>query len=261
MAFHSSDAFVTKAPLTSVQKAGTTSSTSPLKMASDYTEGERYTSQLVGAPTEWPWPNEGDRTAGLGFGSTTEYFDPLGLTKGAKPSDIKKWRESELKHGRIAMLGFVGVIVQEVFHPFFFGNQDPGPAIYHFQQINSNYPVFGYAAVFAIGVIEAYTISRGWAKGDPQWGVGATTPAPLEKEYLPGDLGFDPLNLAPADKDSEDWKNLRRKEINNGRLGMIGFAGLIAQELVDHKGIVEHYLSNRADQIVEAGNTAATQIQ
>lgn len=35
------------------------------------------------------------------------YFDPLGLSKGKDIKTLKKWRESELKHGRIAMLATV----------------------------------------------------------------------------------------------------------------------------------------------------------
>ena len=41
-------------------------------------------------------------------------FDPLGLSKGAAPGEIKKWREAEIKHGRVAMLAALGVLVAEV---------------------------------------------------------------------------------------------------------------------------------------------------
>ena len=43
-----------------------------------------------------------------------QVFDPLGLSDGAAPGDIKKWREAEIKHGRVAMLASLGVIVAEV---------------------------------------------------------------------------------------------------------------------------------------------------
>ncbi len=32
------------------------------------------------------------------------YFDPLGLSNGVSPTEIKRWREAELKHGRLAMV-------------------------------------------------------------------------------------------------------------------------------------------------------------
>ena len=43
-----------------------------------------------------------------------QIFDPLNLSDGAEPGDIKKWREAEIKHGRVAMLASLGVIVAEV---------------------------------------------------------------------------------------------------------------------------------------------------
>lgn len=41
-------------------------------------------------------------------------WDPVGLSDRANPEDIKKWREAEIKHGRVAMLASVGVLVAEV---------------------------------------------------------------------------------------------------------------------------------------------------
>lgn len=35
-------------------------------------------------------------------------------------------------------------------------------------------------------------------------------------------------------------KVMMSKELNNGRTAMIGTAGMVAQMLVDHRGIVEH---------------------
>jgi len=36
------------------------------------------------------------------------------MSDGAAPGDIKKWREAEIKHGRVAMLASLGVLVAEV---------------------------------------------------------------------------------------------------------------------------------------------------
>jgi hypothetical protein len=45
-------------------------------------------------------------------------FDPLNLTKAAKPAEIKRWRESELTHGRVAMLAALGFVIGEQLEDF-----------------------------------------------------------------------------------------------------------------------------------------------
>lgn len=55
-------------------------------------------------------------------------------------------------------------------------------------------------------------------------------PFALRDDYLPGDLGFDPMELKP--KDAAGFLEMQNKEINNGRLAMIAAAGIIAQECV-----------------------------
>lgn len=49
-----------------------------------------------------------------------------------------------------------------------------------------------------------------------------------------GNLGFDPLGLAPKD-DPAAWKEIQTKELNNGRLAMIAIAAFTAEELVSHQ--------------------------
>merc|ERR1719327_2161079 len=47
------------------------------------------------------------------------YFDPFGFSKGASPETMKKYREAELKHGRVAMLACAGMIHADKWHPLF----------------------------------------------------------------------------------------------------------------------------------------------
>ena len=49
-------------------------------------------------------------------------------------------------------------------------------------------------------------------------------------DYLNGDLGWDPLGLKPTDPAAR--KEMETKELNHGRLAMIGIVGMVAQELV-----------------------------
>ena len=51
-------------------------------------------------------------------------------------------------------------------------------------------------------------------------------------------MGFDPLRLKPTTK--QEFETIRTKELQNGRLAMIGVTGIVVQELVDTKGVWEH---------------------
>ena len=48
--------------------------------------------------------------------------------------------------------------------------------------------------------------------------------------YLPGDLGFDPLKLYKGS--DQDKRTMQLKELNNGRLAMIAVTGYAASEFV-----------------------------
>merc|ERR1719343_184018 len=66
-------------------------------------------------------------TAPLGF------FDPLGFSTDITTGKLLFYREVEIKHGRLAMLASLGILVGEQFHPLFGGNIDV-PAYVAFQQ-------------------------------------------------------------------------------------------------------------------------------
>ena len=178
-------------------------------------------------------------------GSTSPlgFFDPLGLSANKEEGVIKRWRESEIKHGRLAMLATVGILVGEGVEKNtpLFGDKIVGPAIYQFQEADA-LSGYGFAALIVgiIGLIEGYNISNGWetveqkAARDPANKTGAL----LAPGYINGDLGFDPLNFKP--KTEEEFAVMQTKELNNGRLAMIGAAGMLIQELVDNKGIFEN---------------------
>ena len=52
----------------------------------------------------------------------------------------------------------------------------------------------------------------------------------LKPNYYPGDLGFDPLGLAPTDP--AEVRLMQERELLHGRLGMIAAGGFLAQEAV-----------------------------
>ena len=54
-------------------------------------------------------------------------FDPLG--ERASPAEMVKYREAELKHGRVAMLAITGMLFAEVWHPMLYAPSNV-PAIF-----------------------------------------------------------------------------------------------------------------------------------
>ena len=163
------------------------------------------------------------------------FFDPLGFAEKADENTMKRYREAELTHGRVAMLASVGFLVGEKVEgsSFLFDSQITGPAITHLAQV----PVgFWVALTVAIGAAETRRAEIGWIEPE---NVPVDQPGLLRAEYTPGDIGFDPLGLKPSDP--EELKIMQTKELQNGRLAMLAAAGFMAQELVDGKGIIEHF--------------------
>merc|ERR1719287_397375 len=148
-------------------------------------------------------------------------FDPAGFLEGKSKGEVYRLREAELTHGRVGMLAAAGFLVQESFHPLFSG--DGGPAI---QQIPALPPALWFAMTLGIGICETLRIQKGWANPYEKMDNVQS----LKEDYYPGDLGFDPLGLAP--EDPAEFRIMQEKELSHGRLGMLAAAGFMAQEAV-----------------------------
>jgi hypothetical protein len=165
-------------------------------------------------------------------------FDPLGFTKGLPVQEIKRFRESEVTHGRVAMLAVVGYLVAEPFHPLFNG-QVTGPANSHLGQVQDVAPFFFAWLAMSIATAEIGRALVGWEfpldamkKNKDLEFEGKTWLTKLNDNYYPGDIGFDPLGLKPSDP--KEFANMQTKELNNGRLAMIAAMGMMVQEQVTH---------------------------
>merc|ERR1712087_985319 len=148
------------------------------------------------------------------------FFDPLDFCGEASEGKIKFYREVELKHGRVAMLASLGFLVAEQFHPLFGGGIDV-PSYIAFQEtpLQTFWPI----VVVFISIPEVFSVFTFVSPfGGETWAI--------RSDYELGNLGFDPLGLRPSDP--AEFKDLATEELNNGRLAMIGIAGMIAQELV-----------------------------
>ena len=163
-------------------------------------------------------------------------FDPLGFCEGKDFETIKQYREAELQHGRVAMLAAIGMLVTEEpieFHPLFESNiKDIGPAIRHLDEVRASTPFFFELLAVGIGAAEFVRSLRGWETPAP----GGDGKGSLLKEgYYPGDIGFDPFGLKPDN--FEEFSAMSTKELQNGRLAMLGIAGMVVQEFVNGKEI------------------------
>ena len=160
-------------------------------------------------------------------------FDPLGFAADADLDKMKQYREAELQHGRVAMLAVIGFLVTEEpieFHPLFeAANKDIGPAIRHLDEVRAVSPAFFELLAIIIGALELNRALVGWIRPTE------VKKQVLNDDYFPGDVGFDPLGLKPSDP--EEFLELHTKELQNGRLAMLGAAGIVAQELVNGKEI------------------------
>jgi len=121
-------------------------------------------------------------------------FDPLGLSE---YFDIKWMRESELKHGRAAMLAVLGFVVQQFITL---------PGMTHVDDSNLAPAAAGVSPmlqiVFGLGVIEFWS------------NKGKVTMLDMfeDESRVPGNFGFDPLGMN-KNKSKEESELMQYKEL------------------------------------------------
>ena len=208
----------------------TSSTNAALRSTNDAAADIPQPSTPVVSPINGWVPDDNRPCYGLpGIVAPTGYFDPLGFSRyGITLNEIKRNRESEVMHGRVAMLATVGYLVGENFSgPFGL----TGPANDQLAQV----PAFPFTLL--TGLIAACELKRatiGWV--EPDFGSPFGTMWKLRENYYPGDLGFDPLGLKPSDP--RKFADMQTRELQNGRLAMIGAAGMCAQEIFNHRTII-----------------------
>lgn len=141
-------------------------------------------------------------------------FDPLHISD---LLDIKWLQESEIKHGRICMLAFLGMLVQEFVHL-----PDPKYSNPLATQAFYQVPTASIWQIFLFCGLCEFLLHRGKISYLDMFSDGAK----------PGELGFNPLNLKMSD-------DIKLKEIKNGRLAMLGVGGVIHSMFIYKTPIVE----------------------
>jgi len=189
----------------------------------------------------------GEMSAALPFMARPEFldgtlagdvgFDPLGLA--TSRTELYNQREAEVKHGRLAMLAAAGWPLAELWDGGIaraLGLPSPVDANGGFAPSVLNgglggvsplywAAVLGFAA--AVDVYGQALRAKATAR-DPRWMFSGS--------YIPGDYGFDPLQLYP--KDTTGRKRMQLAEIKHGRLAMIAITAFAVQEAVSKTPVI-----------------------
>jgi hypothetical protein len=155
-------------------------------------------------------------------------FDPLNCSTNI--NTLKKYREAETKHGRLAMLACVGWPLSEIYHPYLskmynlpnlLSDNGRVPSILNggLDKIN---PVFFMAVIIFATTLEFPYITKKY-----------------DKNSITGDLGFDPLKLY-KDRDVVSKIKLELKELNNGRIAMLAITYFAFNEFITNTPITKN---------------------
>jgi hypothetical protein len=168
-------------------------------------------------------------------------FDPLGL---GGDENFAFMREAELKHGRLAMLAAVAWPLQEILHPIVADATGSKNALMESNGASPSllnggllqWEVLPALLLFTAGceqlersdMTNRREMGCAWNEYSSSFGIFGR---------LPGNFGFDPLNLyrplSAADKVS-----VQERELANGRLAMLAVASYVVTEFVFRAPVV-----------------------
>ncbi|KAH8070022.1 chlorophyll A-B binding protein [Aureococcus anophagefferens] len=179
------------------------------------------------------------------LGASLGFWDPLGVTNAdfwglGNEGTIGYLRHAEIKHGRVAMAGFLGFIAGCT--PLVSGEHAVLPYRGYVAGVTpqeqwDNIPQAGKLQIFAlVGMLESYGEGAGFPEGYVHYAKGG-----MPGYYPPiggtagfGQVTFDlykPFPIFPEQTDAEKERG-RRVEINNGRLAMLGLFSLLSESAV-----------------------------
>ena len=187
------------------------------------------------------------------LGRTIGFWDPFNLIAEGdfwglgNEATIGYLRHAEIKHGRIAMAGFLGFFVQSPGN--FIGDIVSGDhAILPYrgyvagctpQEQWANIPMIGKLQILtAVGMLESYGEGAGFPESYTHYTKGG------QPGYYPPIKGkggpfkqilldlYDPLGFGFRDMSAADKKKGLFAEINNGRMAMIGLFSVLAESAV-----------------------------
>ncbi|KAM1641967.1 hypothetical protein ACFX2K_011969 [Malus domestica] len=170
-------------------------------------------------------------------------FDPLGLS--SDPDSLKWNQQAELVHCRWAMLGAAGIFIPEFLTKIGILNT---PSWYtageqeYFTDTTTLFVVELVLIGWAEGRRWADIIKPGSVNTDPIFPNNKLTGTDVG---YPGGLWFDPLGWGSGSP--EKIKELRTKEIKNGRLAMLAVMGAWFQHIYTGTGPIDNLFAHLAD--------------
>jgi hypothetical protein len=149
-------------------------------------------------------------------------FDPFNFSSDA--AALQWYRDSELRHSRIAMLAAVGWPLAELFHKMIASNLGLEPALTETGKVPSvlnggltvTSPLFWVAAISVTAALEFMS---------------------TKNQNSTGDYGFDPLGLGGQTDKRKFF--MSEAELFNGRLAMLAITGFAIQEFVTNAAVID----------------------
>ena len=178
------------------------------------------------------------------LGQSMGFWDPLGLADGdfwglGNEGTIGYLRHAEIKHGRVAMAGFLGFIAQCT--PLVSGEHAAAPYRGYVAGVTpqeqwDNIPQAGKLQIIAfVGMLESYGEGAGNPDGYTHYTKGGLPGFyPSIKGKGGGQITFDlykPFPIFPEQSEAQKERG-RRVEVNNGRAAMLGLMSLLSASAV-----------------------------
>jgi len=187
---------------------------------------------------------EGLKTQAKSLNPIVGFWDPLNLSGGevwgdSNAATIGFLREAEIKHGRVAMAGFVGYIVHanDIRFPWkLYGGEDIPTGLAPQALWDAIPEVAKWQIILTIGFFEfwrenSYVLSQEGESHYMRGGKPGYFPTFTQLPHpVPFEL-FDPFGLSKNASPEKKAKGLLA-EINNGRLAQIGLFGFLAESKV-----------------------------